>query len=68
MSDIVSIATYFMDRAQLPIIQQGRSEFLTDGQEPASTYVMVAALGHEDFLVELTPIAVIPVGRFMPPD
>ena len=68
LSDIVSITTYFTDRAQLPIIQQVRSEFLTDGQETASTSVMIAGLGHEDFLVELTPIAVIPVGCFMPPD
>jgi enamine deaminase RidA (YjgF/YER057c/UK114 family) len=68
LSEIVSITTYFTDRAQLPIIQQVRSEFLTDGQETASTSVMIAGLGHEDFLVELTPIAVIPVGRCMPPD
>lgn len=68
LSDIVSITTYFTDRAQLPIIQQVRSEFLKGGQEPVSTSVMVAGLGHEDFLVELTPIAVIPDSRFMPPD
>lgn len=68
LPDIVSITTYFTDRAQLPIIQQVRSEFLTEGQEPTSTSVMVAGLGHEDFLVELTPIAVIPISRFIPPD
>jgi len=64
-ADIVSITTYFTDRSQLPIIQQVRSEFLTEGQEPTSTSVMVAGLGHEDFLVELTPIAVIPENRFI---
>lgn len=68
LSDIVSITTYFTDRGQLPIIQQVRSEFLMAGQEPASTSVMVAGLSHEDFLVELTPIAVIPNSRFIAPN
>ena len=67
MSDIVSITTYFTDRSQLPLIQLVRSEFLTTGHEPASTSVMVAGLGHEDFLVELSPIAVVPVDRFREP-
>lgn len=64
MSDIVSITTYFTDRSQLPLIQQVRLEFLESGHEPASTSVMVAGLGHEDFLVELAPIAVVPAERF----
>jgi len=66
-ADIVSITTYFTDRSQLPVIQQVRSEFLALGHEPASTSVMVAGLGHEDFLVELTPIAVVPDSRFIAP-
>ncbi|MET1412770.1 RidA family protein [Roseibium sp. HPY-6] len=64
LDDIVSITTYFTDRAQLPTIQKVRSEFLREGSAPVSTSVMVAGLGHEDFLVELTPIAVIPKERF----
>ena len=68
MSDIVSITTYFTDRSQLPLIQQVRLEFLESGHEPASTSVMVAGLGHEDFLVELTPIAVVPTERFIQPN
>lgn len=64
LADIVSITTYFTDRSQLPLIQQVRLEFLECGHEPASTSVMVAGLGHEDFLVELSPIAVIPENRF----
>ncbi|MGL4237835.1 RidA family protein [Tabrizicola sp.] len=67
LSDIVAITTYFTDRSQLPIIQKVRTEYLTAGQEPVSTSVMVAGLGHEDFLVELTPIAVIPKQRFVNP-
>ncbi len=67
LCDIVSITTYFTDRSQLPYIQKMRTEFLKDGFEPASTSVMVAGLGHKDFLVELTPIAVIPKERFITP-
>lgn len=64
LADIVSITTYFTDRSQLPLIQPVRAEFLKSGHEPASTSVMVAGLGHEDFLVELAPIAVVPRDRF----
>ena len=67
LEDIVAITTYFTNRAQLPMIQKVRTEYLKDGQEPVSTSVMVAGLGHEDFLVELTPIAVISEQRFIHP-
>ena len=66
LEDIVSITTYFTDRAQLPAIQKVRSEFLKGATAPVSTSVMVAGLGHADFLVELTPVAVIPAERFRP--
>ena len=65
--DIISITTYFVDRFHLPIIQRVRTEFLRNDTPPVSTSVMVAGLGHADFLVELTPIAVIPAERFIPP-
>jgi len=67
LEDIVSITTYFTDRRQLPIIQDVRNEFLDPETAPASTSVMVAGLGHPDFLVELTPVAVIPEERFVDP-
>ena len=63
MSDIVSILTYYTDPFQLPAIQKVRSEFLDSDSAPVSTSVMVAGLGHKDFLVELTPIAVVPFDR-----
>lgn len=66
-TDIVSITAYFTDRAQLPMIQKVRTEFLRADTAPASTSVMVAGLGHEDFLVELTPIAIVPFDRYNPP-
>jgi len=67
LSDIVSITTYFTDRSQLPAIQKIRTEFLPAESAPVSTSIMVAGLGHKDFLVELTPIAIIPKERFKVP-
>ena len=65
--DIVTITTYFTDRDQLPAIQEVRGEYLAADNPPVSTSVMVAGLGHPDFLVELTPVAVIPEERFIEP-
>lgn len=67
LDDIVSITTYFTDRSQLPIIQEVRNEYFDADAAPASTSIMIAGLGHADFLVELTPIAVVPHERFRPP-
>lgn len=67
IEDIVSITTYFVDRADLPAIQRVRSEFLNSETAPTSTSIMVAGLGSEQFLVELAPIAVVPEERFIDP-
>ena len=63
LEDIVSITTYFLNLDDLPKIQAVRNEFLPEIHPPVSTSVKVAGLGHEDFLVELTPIAVVPNER-----
>ena len=65
--DLISITTYFLDLAHLPDIQAVRNEFLSVEHAPVSTSIKVAGLGHEDFLVELTPIAVVPLSRFRLP-
>ncbi len=67
LNHIVAITTYFTDRSQLSAIQRVRSEYLDFENPPVSTSVMVAGLGHEDFLVELTLVAVIPEDRFRQP-
>ena len=67
MDDLVAVTTYYTDRSQLPLIQQVRNEFLDAENAPTSTSIMVAGLGHEDFLVELAPIAVVPDDRFVAP-
>lgn len=67
LADIVSITTYLVDRSDLSAVQDVRIEYLPDGREPVSTSVIVAGLGHPDFLVELTPIAIVPFDRFRKP-
>ena len=67
LSDLVSLTTYYTSQEQLPEIQAVRLEFLTAETAPVSTSVMVAGLGHPEFLVELTPIAFLPSERFVRP-
>lgn len=67
LDDLVAVTTYYTDRSQLPLIQQVRTEFVEADNAPTSTSIMVAGLGHEDFLVELAPIAVVPDDRFVAP-
>jgi enamine deaminase RidA (YjgF/YER057c/UK114 family) len=67
MDDIVSLTTYFMDRSHLPIIQAVRNGYFEARAAPASTSVIVTGLGHADFLVEVTPVAVVPDERFKQP-
>ena len=66
IDDIISLTTYFTNRSQLPFIQEIRQQYFKKSYAPVSTSVMVAGLGHIDFLVELTPIAIIPFDRFIP--
>ncbi|MEM1383433.1 MAG: RidA family protein [Pseudomonadota bacterium] len=67
LGDVAAITTYYLAQTDLPLIQAVRSEFLDPATAPASTSVMVAGLGHPDFLVELAPVAVIPPDRFHAP-
>ena len=67
LEDIVSITTWFLDRGDLAAIQKVRSKYLDFPNPPVSSSIMVAGLGHEDFLVELTPVAVVPFERYVEP-
>ena len=67
LEDIVAVTTYFTEYDHLPIIQAVRDEYFPAENAPVSTSVRVAGLGHPDFLVELTPIAVVPEERFVAP-
>lgn len=68
LDDLISVTTYFLDLDDLPGIQEVRAQVLGNENAPASTSVMVAGLGHADFLVELTPVAVVPANRFRAPE
>lgn len=67
LSDIVELTTWITDAAYLPAVQAVRVEALGDASPPVSTSVVVAALGHPEFLVELTPVAVVRDARFRAP-
>ncbi len=67
LGDILSITTYLVDRSDLAAVQAVREEFLEAKNEPVSTSVIVAGLGHPEFLVELTPVAVVPFERYRAP-
>ena len=68
LDDIVSLTIYFLDRTDLPAIQQVRAEHFTPETAPASILIQVPGLVDPALLVELVPIAVIPHDRYRDPD
>ena len=67
LDDIVEMTTYYTDPAQVPVIHQVRGEFFDADAGPASTAVQVVGMAYPEFLVEITPIVVIPYDRFRLP-
>jgi len=67
LEDIVDHTIYFVNRADIDVLQQVRTEFFSPETAPASTFIQVRGLIIPEFLVELTPIAVIPHERFIEP-
>ncbi|GAB2644164.1 RidA family protein [Kribbella swartbergensis] len=67
LGDIVSMTIYFLDRADLPAIQQVRAEFFPAETAPASILIQVPCLVIPELLLEVVPIAVIPPNRFHEP-
>lgn len=67
LSDIVSMTIYFLDRADLPVIQRVRSRHFPAETAPASVLIQVPGLVQPELLVELVPIAVVPPSRFVRP-
>ncbi|MEM7056827.1 MAG: RidA family protein [Pseudomonadota bacterium] len=68
LQDIVEITTWYTDSSQIPIIHKVRGEFFEPDAGPASTAIQVTAMAYPEFLVEFTPVAVIPFDRFKTPD
>ena len=67
LDDIVSLTVYFIDRGDLPAIQEVRARHFSPGTAPASILIQVPGLVIPEFLVELVPVAVIPHSRFQRP-
>lgn len=64
LADIVSMTIYFLDRDDLPAIQQVRARHFPAATAPASILIQAAGLVTPELLVEVVPIAVIPESRF----
>lgn len=67
LEDIVSMTIYFLDPADLPAIQKVRAEKLAPEVAPASIIIQTPGLVAPELLVELVPIAVIPLDRYHEP-
>jgi enamine deaminase RidA (YjgF/YER057c/UK114 family) len=67
LDDIVSMTIYFLNRSDLPAIQEVRAKHFKYGTAPASILIQVAGLVIPELLIELVPIAVVPHERFHRP-
>jgi len=67
LQDVAEMTTWYTAPEQIPVIHEVRTEFFDPDAGPASTTVQVSAMAYPEFLVEITPIAVIPFERFRTP-
>jgi enamine deaminase RidA (YjgF/YER057c/UK114 family) len=59
LSDVVRVATYVVDLADLEAIHRVRREVFSDGDFPVATMVQVTALGLPGLLLETEAFAII---------
>ena len=59
MADIVKITVFVTDPAYRPAVAAARQKHFADGDYPASTYLVVAALAVPQLLVEIEAVAVL---------
>lgn len=59
ISDVVRVATYVVDLADMDAIHRVRREFFPDGDFPVATMVQVAALGLPGLLLETEAFAIL---------
>ncbi len=64
LEDIVSMTIYFLNRNDLPVLQEVRAKYFQLETAPASILIQVPGLVIPELLVELVPIAVIPHDRY----
>ena len=59
LDDIVKITIFVTDSSYRPAVAAARLKYFKEGQWPASTYLVVAALAVPQMLVEVEAVAVI---------
>ncbi len=59
ISDVVRVATYVVDLADMDAIHRVRREFFPDGDYPVATMVQVVALGLPGLLLETEAFAIL---------
>jgi reactive intermediate/imine deaminase len=59
MDDVVKITIYVTDPSYRPAVAAARQRHFKEGQYPASTYLVVAALALPQLLVEIEAVAMI---------
>jgi len=59
LDDIVKITIFVTDPSYRPAVAAARLKYFKEGQWPASTYLVVAALAVPQMLVEVEAVAVI---------
>lgn len=59
LDDIVKITVFVTDPSYRPAVAAARQKHFTEGQYPASTYLVVSALAVPQLLVEIEAVAMI---------
>ena len=59
MDDIVKITIFVTDPSYRPAVAAARLKWFTEGQWPASTYLVVSALAVPTMLVEIEAVAMV---------
>jgi enamine deaminase RidA (YjgF/YER057c/UK114 family) len=59
LDDVVKITIFVTDASYRPAVAAARQRHFTEGQYPASTYLVVAALAVPQLLVEIEAVAMI---------
>ena len=59
---VVKLTYYLVDITQIAAVREIRNQYINTHQPPASSAIEVRRLIHEDLLIEIDAVAVIPTG------
>lgn len=59
LDDVVKLTIFVTDPSYRPAVAAARLKYFTEGQYPASTYLVVSALAVPQLLVEVEAVAVV---------